>query len=164
MADFQFVLSRVNEFYPLFHGTRRTFDMREISADKGYLSRDIYALAKENGVDAYIVFKNNSRGRAMGSPAWLNAFYHFQNNKTDFLEHYHKRSNVESTFGAIKKKLGETLKSKNRTAQVNELLCKILAYNITVLINCMYTSNVEPVFVRVTKKQNSAQKHCDSLR
>jgi len=141
----------INEFPSLFKGTRRTFVMKEISADKGYLSRDLYALAKENGVDAYIMFKNNSRGRAKGSPAWLNAFYHFQNNKSDFLSHYHKRSNVESTFGAIKKKFGETLKSKNKTAQVNELLCKVLAYNITVLINCMYTRNVTPVFDKSTK-------------
>ncbi len=29
------------------------------------------------------------------------------------MEHYHKRSNAESTFSAIKKKFGETLKSKN---------------------------------------------------
>jgi transposase len=50
------------------------------------------------------------------------------------MEHYHKRSNVETTFSSIKKKLGETLKSKNKTAQINELLCKIIAYNITVLI------------------------------
>jgi len=136
----------INEFPSLFKGTKRTFDMREVSADKGYLSREIYALAKENGVDAYIMFKNNVKGRAKGSPAWLNAFYHFQNKREDFLKHYHKRSNVESTFGAIKMKLGETLKSKNKVAQTNELLCKVLAYNITVLINCMYTRNVNPVF------------------
>jgi len=97
-------------------------------------------------VDAYILFKSNCKGRAKGSPAWLNAFYHFQNNKTDFLNHYHKRSNVETTFMAIKRKFGETLKSKNTTAQVNELLCKTLAYNITVLINCMYTRNIVAKF------------------
>jgi len=45
------------------------------------------------------------------------------------MQHYHKRSNVESAFGSIKKKFGETLRNKNYTAQVNELLCKIVAYN-----------------------------------
>ncbi|MCI4372584.1 MAG: hypothetical protein L3K02_02935 [Thermoplasmata archaeon] len=35
----------------------------------------------------------------------------------------------------MKKKLGETLGSKDPTAQVNELLCKVLAHNITVLIH-----------------------------
>ncbi len=42
---------------------------------------------------------------------------------------------MPATFAAIKKKLGETLSSKNPTAQINELLCKILAYDITVLIH-----------------------------
>ena len=46
------------------------------------------------------------------------------------MEHYHKRSNVESTNAAIKRKFGETLKSKNQIAQVNELLAKIIAYNL----------------------------------
>lgn len=48
---------------------------------------------------------------------------------------------------AIKQKFGETLKSKNTMAQINELLCKILAYNITVIIKCMYTMDVVPDYV-----------------
>jgi len=35
------------------------------------------------------------------------------------MDHYHKRSNIEATNVAIKRKFGETLKSKNPTAQVN---------------------------------------------
>jgi transposase len=65
---------------------------------------------------------------------WRRAFHYFQLHKDEFLEHYHKRSNAESTFSAIKKKFGETIKSKNRKAQINEMLCKIIAYNITVVI------------------------------
>jgi hypothetical protein len=38
-----------------------------------------------------------------------------------------KRSDIEVTNAAIKRKFGETLKSKNPTAQVNELLAKIIA-------------------------------------
>jgi len=60
------------------------------------------------------------------------------------MEHYHKLSNVETTFSAIKNKFVETLKSKNRTAQINdnEMLCKIIAYNITVLIRVMIEKEV----------------------
>ena len=58
-----------------------------------------------------------------------------------------KRSNVESTIGAIKQKFGETLKSKNRVAQENKLLCKILAYNSTVLIHEMFESGITPDFL-----------------
>ena len=66
---------------------------------------------------------------------------YFQLHRDEFDEHYHKRSNAESTFGAIKKKFGETLKSRKRRAQVNELLCKIISYNITVLIHEMIQLN-----------------------
>ncbi len=45
------------------------------------------------------------------------------------------------TFSAIKKKFGESVKSKNRIAQKNELLCKIICYNITVLIHEMIQLN-----------------------
>ena len=61
--------------------------------------------------------------------------------------HFHKRSNIESTNGAIKRKFGETLKSKNRVAQENELLAKIIAYNLTVVIHEMYENGINPSFL-----------------
>lgn len=48
---------------------------------------------------------------------------------------YHLRSNVESTFAMLKAKFSDLLRSKNRTAQVNELLLKILCHNIVVINN-----------------------------
>lgn len=134
------------QFKNLVEGTMSIFDVREISADKGYLSRENYQFVENMGAQAFIDFKKNSRGLAKGCPAWRRAFYHFETNKEDFYAHYHKRSNVETSFMAIKQKHGETLRSKNTTAQVNELLCKILAYNITVLIRCMYCYDVIPTF------------------
>ena len=89
---------------------------------------------------AFIPFKKNATGKR-GGALWRKTFHYFQLHKDEFLEHYHKRSNVESTFSAIKKKFGESVKSKNRVAQENELLCKIIAYNITVLIHEMVQLN-----------------------
>jgi hypothetical protein len=53
---------------------------------------------------------------------------------------------MESTFAAIKKKFGETLKSKNRVAQENELLCKFIAYNLTVVIQEMFELGIKAGF------------------
>ena len=78
-------------------------------------------------------------------------FHYFQLNRDDFMEHYHKRSNIEATNAAIKpikRKFGETLKSKNPVAQVNELLAKIIAYNLTVVIHEMYENGIDPKFFR----------------
>ncbi|MCK4365402.1 MAG: transposase [Thermoplasmatales archaeon] len=92
------------------------------------------------GGKPFIPFKKNATGKR-GGALWRKTFHYFQLHKDEFLEHYHKRSNVESTFSAIKKKFGESVKSKNRIAQKNELLCKIIAYNITVLIHEMIQLN-----------------------
>jgi len=135
------------EFGGLVLGTAERFEIRDISADKAYSSRYNHEIVAQLGGQALIPFKSNASGRAGGSPFWKKAYHYFQFHWQEFEERYHKRSNVESTFGAIKAKFGETLKSKKFTAQVNELLCKILAYNITVLIKAIFVCGVNPDFL-----------------
>ena len=73
--------------------------------------------------------------------------WHFYNfNREAFLQHYHKRSNVETTFSMIKAKFGSSVKAKSPTAQVNEVLCKVLCHNICVLIQSIYELGLEPTF------------------
>lgn len=79
-------------------------------------------------------------------------FHYFMYNREEFMRHYSKRSNCESVFSSIKKKLGDTLKSKNRIAQENELLAKILAYNITVLIQEMDELKINQSFKSANSK------------
>ena len=67
--------------------------------------------------------------------------------KEEFEAHYHLRSNVETTFSAWKLKLGDSTKSINKVAQKNELLCKAIAYNITVLIREMFELGFMPNFI-----------------
>lgn len=136
------------QFVPLLHKTTQNgFKMNEVSADKAYSSRANLAFADDLNATAYIPFKVNASSKPRGNNhIWRKMFHYFQYNKEEFLEHYHKRSNVESVFSAVKKKLGETLKSKNHTAQVNELLCKFIAYNITVLIQEIYELGIMPKF------------------
>ena len=58
--------------------------------------------------------------------------------KQEFLQHYHKRSNVESTFSMMKRKFGDSLRSKSDVGQMNEILCKVIAHNLCVLIACIH--------------------------
>lgn len=62
------------------------------------------------------------------------------------MQNYHKRSNVESTFHMIKAKFGDKLRSRTKTAQVKEALCKILCHNIVVLIQSMFELGLKPKF------------------
>lgn len=137
------------QFEPLLRQTAEAgFAVRGIMADKAYSSRLNHDVAADVGATAYIPFKSNASGNSKGSSMWRKAYHFFNLHREEFEERYHRRSNVESVFSAIKRKFGEALKSKNRVAQENELLCKILAYNITVLIQEMHQSGVRPDFLR----------------
>jgi len=80
------------------------------------------------------------------------AFYQFK--REEFMSHYHKRSNVESTFSMIKRKFGASVRSKKPVAQTNEILCKILCHNLSVLVHSIYELGIEPIF---WEKQAPAQ-------
>lgn len=73
-------------------------------------------------------------------------FFHLHQDK--FLQYYHRRLNVESTFSMIKRKFGERLRSKSETAQVNEILCKVLYHNISCVIHAMYELGINANFLR----------------
>jgi len=139
------------QFGPLVKKTAQGFTINEISADRAYSSRRNLQMVENAGGKAYIPFRKNATGRAGGSAIWKKMYHYFQLNRDEFMEHYHKRSNIEATNAAIKRKFGETLKSKNPVAQVNELLAKIIAYNLTVVIHEMYENGIQPEFLQLCK-------------
>jgi transposase len=75
-------------------------------------------------------------------------YYFFQMRRNEFMDYYHKRSNVKTTFSMIKGKFGERLKSKTKKAQINELLCKVLCHNLCCVIGAIYELGVEPEFYK----------------
>jgi hypothetical protein len=62
-----------------------------------------------------IALKGNAVGTGYG--AWSKMVGYFTYRREEFLAHYHKRSNVETTFSMIKRKFGDSLRSKTETAQ-----------------------------------------------
>jgi hypothetical protein len=135
---------------PEFPGLLRStvdagFRPSTVVADKGYLSRQNYAAAAGLGVKAYIPFKRNSRPKPSGTKVWRDMYYLFALHDGQFDNPYHRRSQVESTNSALKRKMGEPLLSKGLVSRRNEVLCKIIAYNITVVIAEMFRSGIDPV-------------------
>ncbi len=116
--------------------------MAEVSADKCYLSHDNLADIEGFGAVPYIPFKINSQGG--GSAAWRRMWGLFMYEQPKFLAHYHKRSNVESTFSMMKRKFGGSVRSKNFVAQQNEVLCKALCHNLSVLVNATHEIGITP--------------------
>ena len=139
------------QFAPLVQATARNFQVNEVSADKAYLSKKNLRVVQEVGGTAYIPFKVNSVLKNSAQPRdnlWERAFHYFSLHRADFLEHYHKRSNVETTMFMVKAKLGGSVRTKTPVAQVNEVLAKLLCHNIVVLIHAIYELGLEPVFAR----------------
>lgn len=137
------------EFKELLSNTKEVFDVTEVYADKGYLSRKNYQCAKDLNITAFIPFKCNSTSRPKRSSAWQDMYYKFVNNSEWFYEHYHLRSNVETAFFVIKQKLGETLMSKHPRAKINELYCKMIIYNLMMLNQASHALDVEVDFEKM---------------
>lgn len=145
------------QFPSMVEKTAKTFTINEVSADKAYSDRRNLHAAQAQGGIAYIPFKSNSTG--MGDhhhkfDALWNRMWHFYNfNRGDFLQHYHKRSNVETAISMIKAKFGSSIRAKTPTAQVNEMLCKVLCHNICVLIQSIYELGLAPNFCTFGTKE-----------
>jgi len=129
---------------PMLESTAKRFDVSEVSADKGYISNKNLEAITAVGATPYIPFKSNTTGE--GPELWRKMFHFYQFNRTEFLANYHKRSNVESTFSMIKAKFGASVRSKKRVAQTNEILCKVLCHNLSVLVHSIYELGIAPTF------------------
>ncbi len=143
------------QFVSLVNATARNFHLDEVTADKAYLSRNHVELVASKGGTAYIPFKSNTTGESGGSDVWEKLWHFYCLNRETFLDHYHRRSNVESTFSMIKAKFGNALRSKTDQGQINELLCKVLCHNICVVIQSMYELGIEPSFDTTTYDTNA---------
>jgi transposase len=133
-------------FKPLLEATSRNFTLREVSADKAYHASDNLRLTLLNGAYPYIPFKENSVP-GKDTTAWNRMLHFYRYHQDDFNAHYHKRSNVETTFSMIKRKFGEMLRSKTERARVNEALLKVLCHNICCVIHSIHELGIETEFM-----------------
>jgi transposase len=132
------------QFTPLVKETAEGFTIGEVSADKAYGSLANFETVAECGGTGFIAFKSSATGGVGGH--YEKAFHYFSFKKDEYLQHYHKRSNVESVFSMVKRKFGDAVRSKTDTAMVNESLCKLLAHNLCVLIQEEHELGIDPLF------------------
>ncbi len=71
---------------------------------------------------------------------------------------YYVRSNAETTVHMIKSKFGDSVKSKTWTAQLNEVLCKVVCHNICVVIQEMFELGIQPNFNFCVESQQAVYK------
>lgn len=139
----------------LLETTAKNFTVEEVSADKAYLAHYNFRAIHDVGAVPFIPFKRDSvasNPHHKKDPLWTMLFHFFHLHRPEFLEHYHRRSNVEAAFSVIKRKFLGYVRTKNPTAQVNEVLTKILCYNIYVLIKAMVAEDITPTWTPVVEQ------------
>jgi transposase len=80
--------------------------------------------------------------------------HYFMYNRDEFMKHYRKRSNLETAFHMLKSKFKNNVRSKDKAAQQNEVLLKILCHNICVVIQEMHELGVSTDFIRIKDDLN----------
>jgi transposase len=128
----------------LVKGTAQRFAIREVSADKAYLSAENVETIAHYGGQAFIAPKINTTGGVGG--LFEKMFHYYQYRRDEFMGHYHKRSNVESVFSAIKRKFGDHVRARTPAAMVNESLAKLICHNLTCVIMSQAELGIEAVF------------------
>ncbi len=132
------------QFPALLKATAAGFKIVEVSADKAYTAAEHFESVNALGGTLFAPFKAGATGAAGG--VFEKMFYYFCLRREEFLQHYHRRSNVESAFSMVKRKFGDAVRSKADTAQKNEVLAKFVAHNLCCLISAWYELGIEPIF------------------
>jgi transposase len=128
----------------LVRETAENFTVKEVSADKAYLSVENIEAVFGVGGTPFIAFKANSTGGVGGLFQKMYYFYEF--NRDDYMAHYHKRSNVESTNSMVKRKFGDHIRRRTDVAMRNEVYAKLLCHNLCCVILSQIELGIEPVF------------------
>jgi transposase len=150
------------QFKPLVEKTAENFTVREVPADKAYLSHENLAIVERLGGTAFIPYKSNSVIGEAGS-LWEKMYLYYNFRREDFLAHYHQRSNAESTFSMVKAKFRDHVRSKTDVAMKNEVLCKLLCHNICVVHQSHVELGIEPVFWNLPINGHASVSSCVRL-
>jgi transposase len=143
----------------LLKRTTKRFGVKTVAADRAYIGHDNLDSIVTAGAFPLIPFKSNhNRGGGYWSKStnsritpgsrelWRRMWEFFTYHREDFLAHYHQRSNVETTFHMIKSKFGSRVRAKTPTAQVNEVLAKVLCHNLCCIVSATFELGIEAKF------------------
>jgi transposase len=113
--------------------------------DKGYDSKEIHELIHETLNSCSIIpVRNRKRKRISG-------YYRRRIAQSFDEEKYHQRNKVETVFSVLKRRFGETLKTRKYRLQVKEIKIKIILYNISRMISTLSSLILIEEFYRANK-------------
>jgi transposase len=125
--------------------TAKTFTVKEVAADKAYASMLNFDTVDSVGGTLYAAFKDSATGKVGG--IYGKMYHYFAMNQEEYMQHYHRRSMIESTFSMIKRKFGDSVRAKTELAMKNEVLAKFVCHNICCVISAIYERGIDPKFL-----------------
>ena len=127
--------------------TIKNFDVYEFSGDGRYWCKENCWKVVEVGAKPYFKVWNNWAGKARGCMPWKKMNLEFISNPEEYLKHYHKRSNVESTNHSKKALHGDSVYSRLPSARINEEFFRWINHNIYVLNRAKFEWKIKPKFM-----------------
>lgn len=124
--------------------TAEGFVVEEVSADKAYLGLQNLKAIEAVNAKPFIAFKVNSTPGTVD--VWKRAYHMFAFHREEWLQKYHLRSNIESTFSSMKRKFGGAVRAKKPVAMANEVLLKVLCHNLSMLVHAIHELGIAPQF------------------
>jgi len=82
------------------------------------------------------------------------AYHYFALNREEYLDHYHRRSMVESTFSMVKRKFGDAVKAKSEVGMRNEVMAKLVCHNVCCLVSAIYELGIDPATFGLSGEAN----------
>jgi transposase len=140
IVSFHFTRTYVHEMNHLEPLLEPLWDIGNVLADSGYLSRENCRLIVKKGGIPYIRPKKNTNGKGIFGKRhiywdpFLDMVERYQKNPAQWMNVYHQRSNIEAVFSALKRKLGGYVSSIKRSIQHVEIALKIIVYNLMILV------------------------------
>lgn len=125
---------------------QKQFNVYEWSGDSAYLSRENCNSVQNIGAEPWFRLKSNTTAKAKGSSAWKQMVNTTKEHPEIANPKYHKRSNVESTNSAKKRKFGSSVRCKFPTAQRNEEMLSWIGYNFSIIPRAKYEFGINSSF------------------
>jgi transposase len=123
------------------------FDIVKVMADMSYSSRSNHQLARDLGFEIFVPYESNTVEPPDDGSGWTEDWRRFRDDPEGFFREYHRRSNVESSNSSIKRLFPSELRSETFAGHVNELLCKLICYNLVVSARQMRIHGLRPDFL-----------------
>jgi hypothetical protein len=125
------------------------FTIEKFMGDAGYVSGANCELIENlNGVP-YFMFRKDMNGRS--SPALLRLYKRFIGEREPgghqgYMDEYHDRSLNETVFGILKQMWGGSVAARLPHSMYAEVMCKVVAHNISRIVRAICEFNIEPKF------------------